>query len=210
MESRQTQSSRDDGIDAIAVNEDPILGGPAIIQAKRYSKVVGYESVTALAGVIDHKRAAKGILVTTSWVGKASRDFAHANGRMQIIEGRELKRLLADLTMDVLISLPGRAHRLGTRRDPLPGARIQSESRPRADRERRVEVEVDGPACAGEAFCARSRTADRAALCRMRSTRLGYISSPHLTTRQRRATQPSSRRSCRGIGDGLRRIAYSW
>jgi restriction system protein len=71
MESRQTQSSRDDGIDAMAVNEDPIFGGPAIIQAKRYSKVVGYESVTALAGVMDHKRAAKGILVTTSWVGKA-------------------------------------------------------------------------------------------------------------------------------------------
>ena len=69
--------------------------------------MVGYESVTALAGVMDHKRAAKGILVTTSWVGKASRDFANANGRMQIIEGRELKRLIADfLHMDVLISLP--------------------------------------------------------------------------------------------------------
>jgi len=107
LKSWQTQSSRDDGIDAVAVNEDPVLGGLAIIQAKRYSKVVGYESVTALAGVMDHKRAAKGILVTTSWVGKASRTFAQDNGRMQIIEGRELKRLLADhLNMNVLISLP--------------------------------------------------------------------------------------------------------
>jgi len=103
----QTQSSRDDGVDAVAVNEDPVLGGLAIIQAKRYSKVVGYESVTALSGVMHDKSAAKGILVTTSWVGKASRDFANRNGRMQIIEGRELKQMLAEsLSMDVLISLP--------------------------------------------------------------------------------------------------------
>lgn len=107
LKSWQTQSSRDDGVDAVAVNEDPVLGGLAIIQAKRYSKIVPYESITALAGVMHDKSAAKGILVTTSWVGKASRDFANRTGRMQIIEGRELKQLLAEaLNMDVLISLP--------------------------------------------------------------------------------------------------------
>ena len=103
----KTQDSRDDGVDAVAVNEDPVLGGLAIIQAKRYSKVVPYESVTALSGVMHDKAAAKGIMVTTSWVGKASREFANRNGRMQIIEGRELKQMLAEsLKMDVLISLP--------------------------------------------------------------------------------------------------------
>jgi restriction system protein len=107
LRSWQTQSSRDDGIDAVAVNEDPVLGGLAIIQAKRYSKIVPYESVTALAGVMHDKSAAKGILVTTSWVGKSSRDFANRTGRMQIIEGRELRHLLGEtLKMDVLISLP--------------------------------------------------------------------------------------------------------
>ena len=52
--------------------------------------------------------AAKGVLVTTSWVGKASRDFAARNGnRIQIIEGRELKHLLREhLGIDALISLP--------------------------------------------------------------------------------------------------------
>jgi restriction system protein len=107
LTSWQTQASRDEGVDAVAVNEDPVLGGLAIIQAKRYAKIVGYESVTALAGVMQDKAAAKGILVTTSWVGKASRDFANRNGRIQIIEGRELKHMLAEsLNMDVLISLP--------------------------------------------------------------------------------------------------------
>lgn len=83
------------------------LGGLCVIQAKRYSRIVGVESVQALAGVMNDKAAAKGILVTTSWVGKASRDFAQRNGRIQIIDGRNLKLYLKEhMDMDVLISLP--------------------------------------------------------------------------------------------------------
>ncbi len=107
MKSWVTQASRDDGVDAVATNEDPIVGGLCIIQAKRYSKIVRHEAVQALAGVMEDKAAAKGVLVTTSWVGKASRDFASRNGRMEIIEGRHLKSLLKEhLDLDVLISLP--------------------------------------------------------------------------------------------------------
>jgi restriction system protein len=64
--------------------------------------------VHALADVMEDKNAAKGVLVTTSWAGKASRDFAARNGsRIQIIEGRELKHLLKEhLGIDALISLP--------------------------------------------------------------------------------------------------------
>ncbi|MGC9671430.1 restriction endonuclease, partial [Planosporangium sp. 12N6] len=106
MKSWVTQASKDEGVDGVAINEDPIVGGLCIIQAKRYSKIVGLEAVHALAGVMDHKRAAKGVLVTTSWVGKASRDFAAANGRIQIIEGRNLKHMLKEhLGLDVLIGL---------------------------------------------------------------------------------------------------------
>jgi restriction system protein len=108
MKSWVTQASRDEGVDGVAVNEDPIVGGLCIIQAKRYSKIVGLEAVHALAGVMDDMNAAKGVLVTTSWVGKASRDFAARNGsRIEIIEGRNLKALLKEhLGLDVLISLP--------------------------------------------------------------------------------------------------------
>jgi restriction system protein len=108
MKSWVTQASRDEGVDGVAVNEDPIVGGLCIIQAKRYSKIVGLESVHALAGVMEDKNAAKGVLVTTSWVGKASRDFAARNGsRIEIIEGRHLKSLLREhLGLDVLIGLP--------------------------------------------------------------------------------------------------------
>jgi restriction system protein len=107
MKSWVTQASRDDGVDGVAVNEDPIVGGLCIIQAKRYSKIVGLEAVHALAGVMEDKNAAKGVMVTTSWVGKASRDFAARNGRIEIIEGRHLKSLLMEhLGLDVLIGLP--------------------------------------------------------------------------------------------------------
>jgi hypothetical protein len=53
------------------------------------------------------KAAAKGILVTTAWFGKSSIDFAHRNGRMQLIDGRELKSLLKEyLGIDALLGLP--------------------------------------------------------------------------------------------------------
>lgn len=108
LKSWVTQGSKDDGVDGVAVNEDPIVGGLCIIQAKRWSRIVDVESVHALAGVMDDMNAAKGVLVTTSWVGKASRDFAARNGnRIQIIEGRELKYQLQEhLGIDALISLP--------------------------------------------------------------------------------------------------------
>jgi restriction system protein len=107
LKSWVTQTSRDGGIDGVAVNEDPIVGGLCIIQAKQFSKTIPLATVRALAAVVDDKRAAKGILVTTSWVGKASRDFAIRNGRIEIIEGRHLKSLLKEhLGLDVRISLP--------------------------------------------------------------------------------------------------------
>ena len=103
-----TQSSRDEGIDAVAYNKtDVVHQAEYIIQAKRYSKCVPTESVRALAGVVEEKRAARGILVTTSWVSPESKTFAARNNRLTIIEGGELKHLLAErLDIDVRIELP--------------------------------------------------------------------------------------------------------
>lgn len=104
MESWVTQASKDDGVDAVVVNRDPVTGGECIIQAKRYSKVVEIDSVRALAGVMEDKRASRGILVTTSYLGKASHEFARRHGRIQLIEGPELKHLIAEhLGLDVVI-----------------------------------------------------------------------------------------------------------
>jgi restriction system protein len=106
MKSWVTQASRDDGLDAVAVNEDPIMGGVCVIQAKRYRKLVPVESVRALAGTMDDKRAGRGVMVTTSWFGKSSHDFATRHGRIQLIEGPQLKHLLKEhLDKDVVIGV---------------------------------------------------------------------------------------------------------
>ncbi|MGA2830906.1 MAG: restriction endonuclease, partial [Streptosporangiaceae bacterium] len=107
MQSWVTQASKDDGVDAVAVNEDPFMGGHCIIQAKRYRSAVGVEPVRALAGVMDDKHATTGILVTTSWVSKDGHAFAQRNGRIRLIECEEIKYLCKEhLGLDVLISLP--------------------------------------------------------------------------------------------------------
>ncbi|MEW2416399.1 restriction endonuclease [Streptomyces sp. NPDC046866] len=103
MEAWNTQASKDEGVDAVAISKDPIFNGECIIQAKRYAKLVGVESVQALAGVVEHKRAAKGVLITTSWFGRASHTFAAAHGRLQLIEGPELVYLIKEhLGKDVI------------------------------------------------------------------------------------------------------------
>jgi restriction system protein len=107
MKSWTTQASKDDGVDGVAVNEDPVFGGLCVIQAKRYRSAVGVEPVRALAGVMEDKHATKGIMVTTSWVTKDGHAFAARHGRIQIMECEEIKYLCKEhLSLDVLIGLP--------------------------------------------------------------------------------------------------------
>ena len=41
LETRLTQASRDGGVDCVAYDPRPILGGKVVIQAKRYKNTVG-------------------------------------------------------------------------------------------------------------------------------------------------------------------------
>jgi restriction system protein len=75
-EVRVTRASRDKGVDAIAYDPDPIRGGKIIIQAKRYNDVVPVSAVRELYGTIQSEGAIKGILVTTSYYGNDSREYA--------------------------------------------------------------------------------------------------------------------------------------
>ncbi len=88
-----TRITRDEGVDVIAFDERPIVGGKIIIQAKRYKNTVGVESVRALYGVMQDEGATKGILVTTSSFGTASREFAK-NKPVELIDGNHLLHLL--------------------------------------------------------------------------------------------------------------------
>ena len=69
--------------------------------------MLGLELVRALPGVVEGKSAVNGVLVTTSWAGKASRDLAACHGWIKIIDGQQLKSLLRDHHgLDARISPP--------------------------------------------------------------------------------------------------------
>jgi HJR/Mrr/RecB family endonuclease len=57
MKSWRTQSSNDDGVDAVVYREGPFFAGVCVIQAKRYSKTVPVEDVRAIYGTMHQKNA---------------------------------------------------------------------------------------------------------------------------------------------------------
>lgn len=75
-EIRITQASRDGGVDAVMFDPDPIRGGKYVIQAKRYTNVVGVSAVRDLYGTLINEGAVKGILITTANYGADSYEFA--------------------------------------------------------------------------------------------------------------------------------------
>jgi restriction system protein len=97
-----TIPSKDGGVDAVATSKNLFFGGVCLIQAKRWTGLVGLESVHALTGVMADHNATTGVLVTTSWFGRASEQFANRN-RITLVNGAELKQLIkVHLKMDVI------------------------------------------------------------------------------------------------------------
>jgi restriction system protein len=95
LETRETRPSRDGGVDCVAWNMDPILGGKVVIQAKRYRHTVGVTAVRDLFGTVHNEGATKGILVSTSGYGKSSYEFI-TNKPLELITGGQLLYLLEE------------------------------------------------------------------------------------------------------------------
>ena len=95
LETRLTRPSRDGGVDCVAYDTRPIVGGKVVIQAKRYKNTVGVSAVRDLFGTTMNEGASKGILVTTRGYGKASFEFAQ-NKPLELLDGANLLALLAD------------------------------------------------------------------------------------------------------------------
>ncbi len=114
LEAKQTQASRDGGVDCIAYDNRPIFGGKVVIQAKRYKNTVGVSAVRDLYGTLQNEGASKGILVTTSGYGAASFEFA-TNKPIELLDGPNLLYLLKEHAgIDARIEAPTGWH------DPVP------------------------------------------------------------------------------------------
>ena len=95
LDTKLTRASRDGGVDCVAYDPRPILGGKIVIQAKRYKNTVGVSAVRDLFGTMHNEGASKGILVTTSGYGSAAYEFA--NGKpIELISGSNLLYLLKE------------------------------------------------------------------------------------------------------------------
>uniref|UniRef100_UPI00366DD3B8 restriction endonuclease n=1 Tax=Plantactinospora solaniradicis TaxID=1723736 RepID=UPI00366DD3B8 len=101
-EAWRTIPSKDGGVDAVATSKHLFFGGLCLIQAKRWTGLVGLEAVHALTGVMTDHNATTGVLVTTSWFSRTSEQFAQRN-RITLINGAELKHLIKEhLGLDVI------------------------------------------------------------------------------------------------------------
>lgn len=101
-EAWRTVPSKDGGVDAVATSKNLFFGGVCLIQAKRWTGLVGLEAVHALTGVMTDHNATTGVLVTTSWFSRTSEQFAQRN-RITLINGAELKHLIKQhLGVDVI------------------------------------------------------------------------------------------------------------
>ena len=105
LESKLTRSSRDGGVDVVAFDTRPVLGGKVVIQAKRYRYTVGVSAVRDLYGTMVNEGANKGILVTTSGYGPDA--FAFAEDKpIELIAGGALLYLLDQAGTKARIVMP--------------------------------------------------------------------------------------------------------
>jgi Na+-transporting methylmalonyl-CoA/oxaloacetate decarboxylase gamma subunit len=116
LDTRLTRPSRDGGVDCVAYNTDPILGGKVVIQAKRYKHTVGVPAVRDLYGTLQNEGASKGILVTTSQYGKASYEFAEGKP-IELFDGTNLVYLFETHT-----GVKARIEAPDDWQDPVPDA----------------------------------------------------------------------------------------
>lgn len=105
LESKLTRASRDGGVDAVAFDTRPILGGKVVIQAKRYKNTVGVSAVRDLYGTMMNEGASKGIIVTTSGYGPDAYEFAR-DKPIELIDGGGLLYLLDQVGIEAKIIMP--------------------------------------------------------------------------------------------------------
>lgn len=105
LEAKLTRSSRDGGVDCVAFDNRPVLGGKVIIQAKRYKHTVGVSAVRDLYGTMQHEGANKGILVTTSGYGPDAFEFSK-DKPIELIAGGHLIYLLDQVGVQARIVFP--------------------------------------------------------------------------------------------------------
>jgi restriction system protein len=105
LETKLTRTSKDGGVDAVAFDIRPILGGKVVIQAKRHKNTVGVSAVRDLYGTMLNEGASKGIIVATSSYGPDAYEFGK-DKPLELIDGGGLLYLLDQVGVKAKIIMP--------------------------------------------------------------------------------------------------------
>jgi Restriction endonuclease len=93
------------GVSAVMTIHAPLMGGVTVLSAKKYKTVVGPNHIRELVGAMEETRAGRGVLVTTSWFSRRCWTMARENGRVELIDGPQLRHLARErLGIDVLVA----------------------------------------------------------------------------------------------------------
>lgn len=94
------------GIDFIVTSPSHgVSNDLTLVVTKRYKNMISSDNVRALYGEMNHVGAEFGMIITTSWFGNSSKEFASGKG-ITLIEGGQLLDLLREfLGIDALISI---------------------------------------------------------------------------------------------------------
>ncbi len=103
-EVKVTRTSRDQGVDAVVFDPDPLMGGKTVIQAKRYRGAVPVAAVRELFGTMMNEGAGKGLLVTTSHFGGSALEFVK-DKPITLVDGANLLHLMQNHGHKVRIDL---------------------------------------------------------------------------------------------------------
>jgi len=91
----------DGGIDGV-IHEDRLGLDTIYIQAKRWEATVGRPEIQKFVGALQHKRARKGVFLTTgSFSAEAVDSVSHSEPHVALIDGRQLVEYMLDLNVGV-------------------------------------------------------------------------------------------------------------
>jgi restriction system protein len=100
------RSAPEHGVDAVTIGPDPCVG-LCVVRARPTARVVPVAEVRALLGAVADLDAGQGILLTTAWFSTADRACATRSGRLRLVDGSTLRRLLSEyLGVEAVVGLP--------------------------------------------------------------------------------------------------------
>jgi restriction system protein len=89
-----TKASRDGGYDVEAVFHETGQASLALIECKLHSNPIGEKEARSLNGVVEAKKANKGVLISASTFTEPARKFAKQSGRIELVDFPKLTKLL--------------------------------------------------------------------------------------------------------------------